>query len=168
MLRSLGLALALGLTACQSEAPPDASAPPAAASSAAGARGGEPGGTVAVTDPFVSAAPAGGTGGVFLTLTGGAQPDTLVGVRSDVAERAEVHETYAVDGLRGMREVGSLAVPAGATVALAPGGYHVMLLGLTEALATGDTVDVELEFARAGTVPVRVPVQGLDAMPRAR
>lgn len=124
---------------------------------------------VTVRDPYVTAAPEGGTGGVFLTIVGGAEADTLVGARFADAARVEVHESVDEgDGLRGMREVeGGLAVPAGTTVDLRPGGYHVMLIGLTRALAEGDTLDLGLEMARAGLVPARVPVRSLSDLPAA-
>ena len=160
MTRSL-LLLTLALAACQAEAPTDDAVATDEVVEAA------PTGALTVTQPFVSATPAGGTGGVFMTLVGGAAADTLVGARTDAAERVEVHETYdAGDAMRGMREVeGGIAVPAGESVALAPGGYHVMLMNLGAALAVGDTLDLDLDFAQTGTVPVRVPVVSLDAMP---
>ena len=152
----LALLPLLVLAACQADAP-------APAASVA-----VPSGAVTVSDPFTPAAPEGGTGGVFMTVTGGAEPDTLVGVRFAGAEAVQVHETYAAEGgMRGMREVpAGVPVPAGQTVRLEPGGYHVMLLGLRGPLAEGDSVDLEVEFARAGPVPVRVGVVGLGAMPR--
>ncbi|OZC04741.1 hypothetical protein BSZ36_13895 [Rubricoccus marinus] len=148
------------MSACQTETPepaPSTDATPEASGAVAS-------GSVSVSDPFVTATPAGGTGGVFMTLTGGAMPDTLVDARSTIAERVEVHETYdAGDGLRGMRLVESgIPVGVGETVRLAPGGYHVMLLGLADELAVGDTLEMEAVFARAGAVQVRVPVVTLD------
>ncbi len=157
----LSLALLASLTACQTDAPDaDALTPEATTAEASGAATGP----VSVSDPFVTAAPAGGTGGVFMTLIGGADSDTLVDARSAVAERVEVHETYdAGDGMRGMRQVeNGIPVPSGETVDLAPGGYHVMLLGLADEIAVGDTLDIEAVFARAGAVQVRVPVVTLD------
>ncbi len=144
---------------CQPDAPPPP--PPADVPAAADvARAPE------ATDAFAPVAPAGGTTGLFLTLTGGSVPDTLVGASFEGAERVEVHETYdAGDGMRGMREITSLPVAAADTVRLAPGSYHVMLIGLREAIAAGDTLAATLRFARGGTVPVRAVVRSLDAMP---
>jgi hypothetical protein len=51
-----------------------------------------------------------------------------------------------------------LAIAPGGPVRLAPGSYHLMLHGLTRRLVVGDTVTVELRFARAGLVTVRAPV----------
>ena len=162
MTRPLALAAcALALAACQ----PNTGADDPVVEETQGA----PSAALSVAEPFAVAAPAGGTAGVFLTVAGGAEADTLLEARSAAAERVEVHETYdAGDGLRGMREVAAgIPVAAGGTVDLAPGGYHVMLINLAAALAVGDSVGLDLEFARAGTVTVRVPVVSLDAMPRA-
>ncbi|GAB5537310.1 MAG: hypothetical protein Rubg2KO_35590 [Rubricoccaceae bacterium] len=163
--RSLLLAPALLLAACQTEAPTDAPTttlvtPPVDASSTPAA--------LSVSNPFTAAAPAGGTGGVFLTLTGGPEADTLLGASFGGAEQVEVHETYDTDGgLRGMREAeGGIPVPATETVELAPGGYHIMLINLSEASAEGDTLALTLDFSQAGPKEVRVPVLGLDQIRR--
>ncbi|MEO0556926.1 MAG: copper chaperone PCu(A)C [Bacteroidota bacterium] len=163
--RSLLLLPALLLAACQTDTPADPSetteiTPPMDASSTPDA--------LSVSDPFTAAVPAQGTGGVFLTLTGGPTPDTLIGASFAGAEQVEVHETYDTeDGLRGMREAeGGIPVPAASTVELAPGGYHIMLINLAEAATEGDTLDLTLEFTQAGPLEVRVPVLGLDQIQR--
>lgn len=100
-----------------------------------------------------------------MAVTGGAEPDTRVDARSADAREVQVYE--AEGGMRGTREVPTgIPAPAGGTVRLAPGGHHVMLLGLHRPLAEGDSLDLEVELAQAGTVPVRVGVVGLAAMPR--
>lgn len=156
-IRPLLLALPLALAACQTE---PAEAPAADAAVAPAASG------PVVSDAYVPAAPEDGIGGVFMTIAGGAEADTLVGARSADAERVELHETFdRGDGLRGMREVeGGVPVPAGGTAELRPGGYHVMLIGLRRGLAPGDTVALDVEFAQAGTVAVRAVVRSLDAV----
>lgn len=163
--RVLLLAPALVLAACQTDTPTDNPAvtdvtPPVDASATPTA--------VSVSDPFTAAAPAGGTGGVFLTITGGPEADTLLGASFAGAEQVEVHETYDTDGgMRGMREAeAGIPVPAAETVELAPGGYHIMLINLTEASAEGDTLDLTLEFAQAGSLEVPVPVLALDQIQR--
>jgi len=151
------------LIGCESE-PSDAPAAEAPSEPAAGSAASD---TLALSDPFTPAAPDGGTSAVFVEIGGGAEADTLVGARFDGASRVELHETYDADeGLRGMREVeGGIPVPAGEGASLRPGGYHVMLIGLTQPLAAGDTLDVMLDFARAGERALRVPVRSLDDFP---
>jgi len=58
-----------------------------------------------------------------------------------------------------MYQVPAVDVPAGGEVQLKPGSFHVMLFGLTRDLKEGDTVDVSLQFEKAGTVPVRAVVR---------
>jgi copper(I)-binding protein len=58
-----------------------------------------------------------------------------------------------------MREVSGIDIPAGGSVSLEPGGYHVMLLDLKAPLTEGETVSITLTFENAGTVEVEAPVR---------
>ena len=62
-----------------------------------------------------------------------------------------------------MPHVMSVKVPAGGTIALEPGGYHAMLMGLTQKLEKGATFPVTLTFQKAGAVTVDVEILGLGA-----
>jgi hypothetical protein len=73
----------------------------------------------------------------------------LVGVSSPAAGVAEVHEMKLVNDIMRMRAVPVLDLPAGRTVSLKPGGYHVMLLDLKAPLAKNSTVPVTLRFKDA-------------------
>jgi len=100
-------------------------------------------------------------GAVYMELTS-AEDDALVSatVAMDVAMTAEVHETTMnADGTMGMQEVASIALPAASTVSLAPGGYHIMLMGLKQPLALGDTVTVTLSFESGDDVVVDAEVR---------
>ncbi|WP_420455274.1 copper chaperone PCu(A)C [Rubrivirga sp.] len=157
------LALTLALAACAGDPEPTAvddqvlpDSDPFALDASATAFG--------LSEPYARAAPAGGVSAMFARIenpTGDA--DTLVAARTDAAGRVEIHRTQEnAEGLSEMVPVeGGLTVPAGETVALEPGGLHVMLLDLQRDLVAGDTLDVELEFAGRGAVTVRAPVRGL-------
>lgn len=98
-------------------------------------------------------------GGSFMTLRGGAQADRLLGGSTPLAERVELH-TMSMDGnVMRMRQVEGIDVPAGQVVALAPGGLHVMFMGLKEELKPGAKVPLTLNFEKAGTVQVQVEVR---------
>ncbi len=97
------------------------------------------------------------TGAAYLTLMGGAQPDTLVGVSTPVAATAQVHETSNDNGIMKMRPVEAVPIPPHQMVTFRPGGYHIMLTGLKHPLAEGQSFPVTLTFAHA--VPVTVEVQ---------
>ena len=119
--------------------------------------------TFGVTDAYVRAAPARGVGAVFFRIDNpSATPDTLIAAAADVSEDVQIHQTtVGEDGLSRMQPVDRIPVPAGATVALEPGGYHVMLLGLKRSLAPGDSLLLELTFSERGTLTPRVPVRAL-------
>ena len=91
----------------------------------------------------------------------------LVAARSPAAGVAEVHEMAMQGNTMLMRRVPALELPAGKTVALEPGGYHVMLMQLTRELAPGDAVPVTLVIETAGgrreEVTVDATVRALGA-----
>jgi protein SCO1/2 len=86
------------------------------------------------------------------------QDDSLVAIASDIAVRAEVHETMGEGAMRHMMAVPTLVLPSGSEVRLAPGGKHVMLLQLRKTLVAGDTVSLYLSLARGRSAHVRAPV----------
>lgn len=71
----------------------------------------------------------------------------IVGARSEAFGSVELHETRVVDGVSRMREVPSLAVPAGVAVELRPGGLHLMLMQPVEPLDAGDLARIEFVLA---------------------
>ncbi|HET8870919.1 MAG TPA: copper chaperone PCu(A)C [Aquabacterium sp.] len=102
-----------------------------------------------------------GTGG-FMDLTA-TRSMTLVGFETKVAKHAEVHE-MAMDGnVMRMRALDALPLPAGTTVSLKPGSYHLMLMDLSRQLADGETVPVTLvlksEDGKTVRQTVNVPVK---------
>lgn len=127
---------------------------------------------IKIADPWVRATVPGqkGTGG-FMTITAPVDMQ-LVGIASPVADVAEVHEMRMEDDVMRMRAIPALALPAGKAVALAPGGYHLMLQDLKAPLLAGSTVAVTLQlqdakgarFEQQVTLPVAMsaPDQGND------
>ena len=96
---------------------------------------------------------------VYLTLLNtGATADTLVGLDSDVAAMASLHQTMHTDNMAHMKPVPFIALPPGDTVRLAPGGLHGMLMALKRHPAAGDTLMMVLTLARGGTLNVPTPV----------
>ena len=103
----------------------------------------------------------GQTSGVYLTISNGtASDETLTGVSSSVAGRAEIHESYEGESETvGMRPAGEQIISAGNNLAFEPGGLHIMLMDLKRDLVVGDTLDITLNFSRVGSMSVSVPVQ---------
>jgi copper(I)-binding protein len=89
----------------------------------------------------------------------GTEPDRLTGGTTPVAGKVEIHEVVDEGGVMQMRPLADgLEIPAGGRVELKPGGYHVMLIGLTESLTPGATYELTLTFATAGELVLTVPV----------
>lgn len=109
------------------------------------------------------AAMAGHAGVVYLTITDTGSQDTLTDVTTPVATKADLHESINDHGVMKMRPVMSLVVEPGKPVTLAPGGYHIMLTGLKQALKQGDSFPVTLSFAKAGQVTAMVTVEKAGA-----
>lgn len=124
---------------------------------------------VHVTDAYARVSgPSAQSGAVFMVLENHASADDrLVSAASDVAQRVELH-THKQDanGVMQMIEVPEgFAIPAGGTHALARGGDHVMLLGLTRSLNHGDTFPLTLTFERGEVITLDVTVDLQRAAP---
>ena len=106
-------------------------------------------------------------GGAFMTIANaGPAADQLVAVRTDIADRAEIHLTVESDGVMKMREAeAGVAIPAGQSVEFRPGGYHVMLMGLKRPLTAGESFPLALTFDKAGQVQIQVEVKPANHMP---
>ena len=112
--------------------------------------------SVEVKDAWVrTTVPGQQASGAFMKLTAkdGAK---LVGASSPLAGVVEVHEMKLEGDVMRMRAVPALELPAGKTVELRPGGYHVMLMDLKSALKKGSTVPLTLEFQDAKGVKSRL------------
>lgn len=118
-------------------------------------------GAAAQTDATPMATPATvSTAAVFLQVANsGTEADRLVGATTDIATAVEIHETANAGGVMQMRPlVDGLEIPAGETVLLEPGGFHLMLVGINEDLVAGSNFELTLAFETAGDVKVTVPV----------
>jgi periplasmic copper chaperone A len=109
------------------------------------------------------AAMAGHEGVVYLTITDTGTQDTLTGITTPVAAKAELHQSFDDHGVMKMRPVAALPIEPGKPVTLAPGGYHIMLMGLKQALKQGDSFPVTLSFAKAGPLTASVTVEKAGA-----
>lgn len=105
------------------------------------------------------------TAAAYLTIkNGGSAPDRLVGARSDVAKKTGIHRSLKEGGIMKMRPVQALDVPAGGTVMLRPGGYHIMFMGLKAPFKMGHKFPLTLVFEKAGEIEVTVKVMKAGAM----
>jgi hypothetical protein len=116
---------------------------------------------LAVTDAWARTTPPGATMGVvyFRLHNGSGKSDRLLKLRTSVAASASVHRTEIVEGMARMREVSVLHVAPGERLEFAPGGLHVMLMGLKGPLKDRQVFELELVFEVAGPRKVKVVVR---------
>ena len=126
---------------------------------------------VTVKEPWVRATvSAQKATGAFMQITS-AQDARLVEAKSPVAGVVEVHEMVMEKDVMKMRAIKGLDLPAGKTVELKPGGYHVMLMDLKEQMKEGATVPVTLVIEgkdkKRSTVELKAPVKPLTTSAKA-
>ncbi|WP_439544606.1 copper chaperone PCu(A)C [Sandarakinorhabdus sp.] len=114
-------------------------------------------GSLTIDHPVLRvASPVSKTGAGFLTVTNrGRQADRLVSVTTSASSRADLHGTIRNGNVMQMRaQTDGVPVPAGATVTFAPGGLHVMFIGLKAPMQPGAMLKARLTFEKAGPVDV--------------
>ena len=120
---------------------------------------------VTVENPYARAVPPGQMNSAsFMVLNNTDTKDVaLVAASSSVAKVVELHNHTNEDGVMKMRQVDSIVVPARGKANLQPGGYHVMLIGLTQDLMEGQKIDLKLEFSDGSSQALTLPVQKVMA-----
>jgi len=119
---------------------------------------------IVVTSPRTPLPASPDVGAAYLTIKNdSSQPDVLLSATSDVASQTMVHHDVVNGPTETMVPAGPLTIGPGKTLVLEPGGYHIMLMDLTQRLSVGETIHVTLDFQRAGRVEVNVPVVPLVA-----
>ena len=119
-------------------------------------------GALRIGDPWIRATPdAAPTAAGYLTVTNrGRDTERLLGGSSPLAQAIEPHTMSMGGGVMRMRLAeGGLQIAPGATLTLAPGGDHLMLVGPKHPLKPGERVPATLRFARAGAVKVEFVVK---------
>jgi hypothetical protein len=122
---------------------------------------------VTVTQPWVrgTVAPQ-KTTGAFMRLNSTSDAK-LVSATSPSAKQVEIHEMVMVNNVMRMRPIAEIPLPAGKEVALKPGGYHIMLMGIEHQLKQGDVVPITLTVregdGKTRTVEVQAEVRDLAA-----
>ena len=122
-------------------------------------------GDLHVAHPFAraTAATAMAGAGYVTILNSGNADDTLIGIEADFP-RVMLHDSKTVDGVTSMLALDAVTIPAGETVTFAPGGMHVMFMGLNgDPLEVGEEIPATLIFENAGRLDVVFKVEEVDA-----
>lgn len=118
-------------------------------------------GNLKIAAPYVRAmVPGAEVGGGYLTITNtGQTDDRLMTGSSPRAIKVEVHEMKMDNEIMVMRKLESgLAIPAGQTVQLKPGSYHLMFMDVVQPFKEGETIRAKLTFEKAGSIDIDFPV----------
>jgi len=118
-------------------------------------------GTLEIAHPAILTPPAGAksAAGYLGIVNRGSTADRLLGVETGIAKRAMLHTTeHSDDGVARMVHLDAIDIPAGGAVTLAPGGLHIMLMGLTGPVTEGEMIPATLVFETAGRVEVEFSV----------
>ena len=116
-----------------------------------------------VADAWISEAPpVAKNNAAYAVIRNGARADILLGAETPVAAAVELHEMSMAGGLMRMRELPQVNLAPNAELRFAPGGYHIMLVGMKRPLAVGEKVPLTFRFRRAGKVTVQAEVRPLD------
>src|SRR6056297_507425 len=104
-------------------------------------------------------------GVAYMTLLNtGAEPVVVTGLRTDLAMMPMIHATTTdAQGVTRMSDMEEVAIDAGETVALAPGGLHVMLMELQRPMVEGESYTLSVIFADGTEALVEVPILGMAA-----
>src|SRR5258708_28226990 len=102
--------------------------------------------TIVVEQPWARATPAGAkTGAVYVTLiNNGSAGDRLLGATTPVADKVQFHSAREDNGVSRMREMRTVELAPGARVSFNPGGKHIMVVGLKQALKEGQSLPLTL------------------------
>ena len=106
------------------------------------------------------------TAGYVTIENTGAENDRLIGIRTDIAAKTEMHRTTTDEGsVIRMRQIDALDIRSGEALSFKPGGDHLMLLGIANPLTAGDEISLTLTFENAGDVTVDALVARRDPFP---
>lgn len=93
--------------------------------------------------------------GYMVIANDGTEADALIAIETPAAQKAMLHESATdAQGVATMTHIDRLPIPAGDAAVLEPGGFHIMLMGLTGAFTEGQMVPATLVFEKAGRVQI--------------
>ncbi len=125
-------------------------------------------GSLEIGHPWTRATPKGAdVAGGFLKITNtGTADDRLVAVTVETIARIEIHEMKTENGVMSMRPLkDGLPIPAGETVELKPGSFHIMMMGLSQPFVEGTMVKGKIIFEKAGSADIEFKVEAVGANP---
>lgn len=100
----------------------------------------------------------------YLTLINTSNKDImLTGITSNISKRIELHNHEITNGVMQMRQINHIVIPANKQVTLQPSGLHIMIFDLQKGLKANDKVNLNLQFSRAKSKQIELPVRSIKA-----
>jgi hypothetical protein len=123
-------------------------------------------GTLELSDLWTRATPPGApTAAGYLTVTNnGSKADRLIAASTPLADIGRMHQMAVTDGVMTMTPVEGIEIAPGETVTLAPGGFHIMFVGMKEPLTAGGVMPVTLTFEKASAIETYLHVVAIGAL----
>lgn len=109
-------------------------------------------------------APIPGQGAIagYLSITNsGDEDDTLIGFSSAVAQMVQLHESSMSEGMMSMKHLPSIVVPAGGSLQMQPGGFHLMIMGVDNEVFEAGSLDIDIQFASGAMITVTLPIKSM-------
>ncbi len=121
--------------------------------------------SVMVKDAYVRATPPNmpNSAAFMMVMNKSANNLAIVGAKSDVAKKVEIHTHDMVNGMMKMHQVQKVDVKAKSHTMFSPGAFHVMFIGLNKSLKEGDTVDFTLVLSNNKEIKISAPVKKVMA-----
>ncbi|MDN3647497.1 copper chaperone PCu(A)C [Reinekea marina] len=115
---------------------------------------------IAVESAWARASAPGAPSAGFMVLHNHSNDDDiLLSVSGDFAKKLEVHQSFEDNGIMRMEhQKKGVVIPANGMVTFAPGGYHLMFMGLSKNFEVGEAYSVTLTFEHAGDITVQLEV----------
>ncbi|MGH1463707.1 MAG: copper chaperone PCu(A)C [Neptuniibacter sp.] len=116
---------------------------------------------ITVENPYVRAVPPGQmNSAAFMQLNNsGSEQVALISASSSIAKNVELHNHINADGVMKMRQVDKISITANGTASLQPGGYHIMLIGLTQDLDVDSEIELTVNFSDDSSQTLTLPVK---------
>ena len=118
---------------------------------------------ISISKAWAAASPAAApTGAAYMTITNQGDADRLLSAAAEVSKKVELHATKMENNVMKMARQDAVEIPAGGEVAFAPGGLHVMFIGLHQPLKEGDSFPLTLRFENAGEMTLDIKIMSRE------
>jgi len=115
---------------------------------------------IEISHGWVRPAAQGENGAVYFLLENhSASADELLGVSSDIAEAAEIHESKMEGDVMQMNQLMSVPIQGKTSLEFAPGGLHIMLIRLKKDLKINEEIELVLRFKNHEDITIKVPIK---------